>query len=254
MKDKHKSAYAKKAAKARGRRRAAAPAKSLKLKSYSFQFKLSAQCLVSGGGAGSLSLTGGAPTFQNPLTAGNFAMYASTNGLPSYWDCAIGVPFKLSDLNSLAVYQSMFDQYKIRRVTCHIEYLNNVSAANATGLMPTLYTYHDLDDAVIPASLTQISGKQGVKIRQFGNKATTSYKFSIKPVTTTVVQVVNGGVTASAINKKSQWLDCVDSSVQHNAMKMFITDIYLPGSAAVTQAFRFNWTYDISFQNPLVTS
>ena len=230
------------------------PSRSLRLKSYNFQMKLSAQCLVSGGGAGSLTLTGGAPTFQNPITAGNFTVYASTNGLPSYYDLAIGVPFKLSDLNSLATYQTMFDQYKIRRVTCHIEYLNNVSAANTTGLMPTLYTYHDLDDAVIPVSLTQISGKQGVKIRQFGNKATTSYKFSIKPVTTTAVQVVNGGVSVSAVNKKSQWLDCVDSAVQHNAMKMFITDIYLPGTTAVTQAFRFNWTYDISFQNPLVTS
>lgn len=237
------------------RPRRAKPGRQLAVpvKSYRFKFQPTAQVLTSAVGAGSLSLAGGSPGFNAPITVNTFGVYVSTNGLPGYYDIAIAVPFKLTDINSLGAYTSMFDSYKFGKVSCRVEYLNNVSPANGTGLMPTLYSYWDNDDAVLPPSLTSISSKQGVKVRQFGDKSRTSFVCSGVPAVLQGIQTVGAGITLGGI-AKPMWINSTSTTVQHNALKMMITDVYLPGGTAITQAFRFHWTYNLAFRDPVNTA
>ena len=224
------------------------------MKPYKFVFQLPSQIITSGAGAGSLALSAAVGGGGFPITAAKFLTYPSTNGLANFYDLSIATEFKLADVVNYIPFTNMFDAYRLDKVSCSIEYLNNVSAVNSTGLMPSLYTYWDQDDAVIPSiGGVTIQGKQGVKRRQFGNNSLTSLKTSGHPKLAVAVENAGAGVT-SAIVQKAVFLDCVSPSVAHYALKMFITDIYLPGSVAVTQAFRFNWTYHLSFRAPLLTT
>lgn len=250
-----KKAKVSKAKKPMKRVRRQKPARQLAtpVKSYRFSFKPVAQVLASNAVAGTLTLAGGAGGFQAPLTATNFQLYASTNGLPNYYDIALAVPFKLADINAVGAFTSMFDSYKFGKVSCRVEYLNNVSPANGTGLMPTLYHYWDNDDAIIPPSLTSITSKQGVSVRQFGNKSRTSYTCSGIPTIIEGLSTVGAGIALAGIRKPT-WINSVNTTVQHNALKIMITDVYLPGGASITQAFRFHWAYSVSFRDPLNTA
>lgn len=227
--------------------------KSLQMKSYEFVFALPAQVLTSSGGAGSivLSPTGG----QLPITAApvKFNTIASTNSLPGFWDLAMATNFKLSDVTNYAAYTAMFDAYKITKVSLSLEYLNNVSGVNTTGLMPSVYAYWDQDDATVPVSALVAQQKQGIRRFQFGNGSKTCYKTSHRPLIETAVGVAGGGVAIAGISK-SQWLDCLTPTIAHNALKLFMTDLYLPGTSAVTQAIRLNWTYTVKFRSPILAS
>lgn len=245
--------------KARMRQRPIGPVKTktnqLQLTPYRYKFQLQAQLLTGDATAGSmvLSPTGGLKPIQGPPATSAFTLFPSSNGLSNFYDLAIACPFRLRDLNYAANFQQMYDAYKFGKVTLNVSYLNNVSAVNATGLMPTIYMVWDQDDALVPPSLTSISGKQGVKVRQFGDGAKTTQRISVVPVTAGFVQATSG--TANAlVSNKPQWLDCVNDDVVHYGIKLFITDLYLPGSTAVTQALRFNWTYHVSFRAPLLTA
>lgn len=151
----------------------------------------------------------------------------------------------------------MFDAYKIRKVTLELEYLNNVSSATGNSLMPTTYMVWDQDDAISPPSLLSITSKQGVKVRRMGRGV---QRFSVRPVVSDVVGINTPSsvpaFTVAAVSNKSRWIDSLAPAVQHNAIKLAITDVHLPVSTTLdlTQAFRFNWTYHISFRAPLLAS
>jgi len=229
-------------------------ANMLQLTPYRYKFQLAAQLLTGDATAGNLVLSpvGGLRPIQ-AAPAATYATYLGSNGLSGFYDVGIAVPFRLKDLSFANTYQQMYDAYKFGKVTLNVSYLNNVSSVNATGLMPTIYMVWDQDDATIPTSLVQMSGKQGVKVRQFGDGAKTTQRISVVPVTAGFVQGTAG--TANAlIPNKSQWLDCLNDDVLHYGLKLFITDLYLPGTTAVTQALRFNWTYHVSFRAPLLTA
>ena len=202
------------------------------MKSYEFVFALPAQILTGSttGGQLVLSGTGG----QNPITASpvKFNTLPSTNGLAGFWDCAMATNFKLSDVANYAAYTAMFDAYKITKVSLSLEYLNNFSSVSSTGLMPSVYAYWDQDDATVPASALVAQQKQGVRRFQFGNGSKTCYKTSHRPMIETAVGVAGGGVGIAGI-QKSAWLDCLSPTIAHNAIKLFMTDLYLPGSTAV---------------------
>lgn len=223
------------------------------MKPYRFKFHPASQVLTSNTTAGALTLSASAGAGQFPVTASTYLIPASSNGLPQYFDIGLAVNFKLSDLSAYPFYTALFDAYKLGKVTLNLEYLNNVSLASGAGLMPTVYMYWDQDDAAIPANLSVITRRQGVKIRHFGNHSKTVQSITIKPIPSMVVGDGAGGTIQAGVPTKSQWLNCVDDNVPHNALKIFITDVYLPGGTTVNQAFRFNWTYDVAFRSPLQT-
>lgn len=192
-----------------------------------------------------LSVNGG----DAPIDATNFSGLTGTSGLPNFFDYSGAQNFSLGDTEYFLNFTGMFDAYKITKVKCTIDYLNNASSVNSTGLMPTIYMYWDQDDNFVPATQTSIMGKQGVKKTQLGYKNKTAASISLKPVVKTDSQG-----SSSVLATKSMWLDCTDETINHYGLKWYIADIYLPGSAAVTHAFRFNWTYYIEFRSPLLTT
>jgi len=226
----------------------------LRMKPYRFKFTVPAQILIPDGATGMSfsTATGSGPL---PLKDSEIINYPSNNGLVGFKDIGLATTFKLTDLANYAEFTHMFDAYRVNKVTCEIQYLNNVSAVNTTGLMPSIYLYWDQDDAVIPSiGGLNIQGKQGVKRIQFGNKARTSIRTSGRPKLQALVGSDSTVGADAAVVMKSTWLDCLSPEVNHYALKMYITDLYLPNTLAVQQAFRFNWTYDVSFRAPLLTT
>lgn len=228
------------------------------MKTYNYKFHLTPQVITQAlGGGGSMVLSvasGPAPIFGAPSTGimSQTALTASTNGLPNFFDLGGAIPFKLSDVANYLPFTAMYDAYKINKVSLKLEYLSNVSAVNGLGLMPTLYTYWDLDDATIPNSFL-ITGRQGVKIQQFGNKSKTALGTAGRPAVTQALATVAAGAVPSGIGKP-QWINCANADVWHYGLKFALTDIYLPVAAGqISQAFRFQWTYDVSFRTPLIT-
>jgi len=227
------------------------------LKVYTYKFQLPPQILV-----GSQTVPG-TMTFSTVTGAGSYPLLgaasvtvqASANGLPQYYDICYACPFRFTDLQNRASFAALYDAYKFGKVSLNLEYLNNVSLAAGQGLMPTSYMYWDQDDDTIPPNLLSISGKQGVKIRQFGDKSKTTQRISFVPKPQSVVTIGATGspLVAAGIPGKNMWLDCVEPGVAHYAIKGVITDVYLPGNALVTQAFRFNWTYNMAFRAPILT-
>jgi len=231
-------------------RRRAAPSKALVLKTYDFTMTLAPNSLHSVASGGQMDLS--QPTI-GPMTTSAYTVVPSTNGLGNFFDVMGAVSFKFQDLLNYTTYASMFDQYKIKKVTLTIDYLNNSSSVAASGLMPKIYTYWDQDDATVPVSIVQLTGKQGVKSTQIGSNRL-SHRFSVKPSLVLSAQVQSGGGTSALVENKSRWLDCADLAIQHNSIKFAITDLYLPGSTVVTQAIRFNFKYHMSFRAPLIAN
>lgn len=232
------------------RRRVAHPGKGLVLKHYDFVMTLSPNTLHNVTTGGQLDL---ANLALGPMTTSSYTVINSQNGLGNFYDVCGAVHFKLQDLVNQSTYVAMFDQYKIKKVTMTIDYLNNFSAVSGPGLMPKVYTYWDQDDSTVPSSLVQLTGKQGVKSTQLTGSRL-SHRFSVKPSIVLSAQVENGGGTSALIENKSRWLDCADPAIQHNSIKFVISDMYLPGGTAVTQAIRFNFKYHMCFRAPLIAN
>lgn len=244
----------------RRRQRKSKVPRSLAMKHYNFTFKLPSQILVSSNTAGAIDFSQigpGSPGVTQPsagllpMTTANRAIYPSANGITGFYDVALATSFKLSDIYNYGTYTALFDAYKITSVSCNIEYLNNISGVNTTGLMPSLYWYWDQDDATVPISAFNIQAKQGVKRRRFTDKGVSTLGH---PKMAGQLVTAAGGGTAGAAILKANWLDCVHNDVTHYALKMFITDLYLPGSTGVNNAFRLNWTYNVSFRSPIAAA
>lgn len=258
MKDKHKTPYAKKQAKAKKAKASKVPraiGAGIKSqgKSYTFQFKPAPQVLTANLSAGSVQFSTAAGAGTAPLSNGKLVIQPSSNGLSSFHDVMCASSFILADLASAPTYTGLFDAYKIRKVTMNIEYLNNQSTVSSSGLMPTLYTYWDQDDDAIPATVNDVTRRTGVKKFQFGHGSKTNYSFSIKPTIGTALSTNTGGLIAAGI-QKAGWINCTQFAIPHYAMKFALTDLYLPGTPSVQQAFRINWTYTVSFRAPLRTN
>jgi len=224
------------------------------LKPYYFDFKLKPQTLVGNiGGPGGLVLS--TTTGQLPISSTgppSWSVQTAESGLPGFYDIGIAVAFKLSDIKQYLGYSALFDAYRVDKVGCEIEFLSNFSAVNGNSLMPTMWMYWDQDDAIVPTSSVLLTGKQGAKCVQFGNHSTTKFKTSHRPRVATGILDNTGTVIGAGIGSAGkQWLDCVNTDVPHYALKLWISDVYLPGTFPI--AFKFNWEYKMSFRAPILT-
>lgn len=241
-------------------------ASKLTLKSYKYNFQLSSQCVANVPGvAGVVQLAEVEASVPNrPIYSSyagpapfspidNCVVKPGTCGLSGFYDLSGAVTFRLSDCQNASTFAAMYDAYRFGKVSLNFEYLNNFSSVSTGGLMPTVYMYWDQDDATNPPSLTSISRKQGVRRTQIGNKGKTAVRWSCIPTTSQVLGSA-AGLAPAGVNTKRQWINCTTTNVDHYALKFYITDVYLPTSDGVTQAFRFNWTYNIEFRSPLLTA
>jgi len=233
---------------------------------YNYRFKLLPQIIKNDPATGGF-VVAGTPAGFFPLTGSHLSTNGAATGFPNYLDLGISARFRLSDIGNYATFTSMYDAYKINRISLTIESLSNVAAQNTTGVLPTIWQYYDQDDFITPAAagpgtgMAQVLGKQGVKRHQFGSSKKASVTFSFSP--TSSVAVEDGAsdpsttVIAGQINKKPMWLNCAAPDVNHYGYKAWITDMYSPivaaDNTAPTVALRFNWSYDVSFRSPVLT-
>jgi len=220
------------------------------LKVYKYKFMLKPQILINDvPNSWTVSTFGG----SYPLTPANLSLNSSDNGLTGFFNLGIGARFQASDLANFSAFGAIYDAYRIDKVHMEIQFLDNTSAQDTFGLMPTMYIYWDQDDATVPVNIANIISKQGVRRFQFGNKMKTTFKYSFKPTIGYAVTTTNaGGITASQVGK-SAWLNTTDKNVNFYGLKAMITDLYSPGATQADCAFRINWSYDISFRSPIST-
>jgi len=165
-------------------------------------------------------------------------------------DYGLGFTFCLSDLSNHLAFAGLFDQYRVESVTVKVTLLNNVSTTNTLGCLPSIISIPDYDDAVTPTTVHQVRGRQGGKLTEFGMKR--SHTFTTRPRRAQVVANSNGSGTVTysgaAVVPKSQWNDCLFPSIAHFGLKMWIQDFVAPGSAGVTNMFKFDYTYRVAFK------
>lgn len=242
-------------------RRATHLSRSLRLnaltaKTYTYQFNLQPQILRSLQTTGGASPIGFAPqpgAAQVPMLT--FATVAASTGFPGFIDVGMACPFALNDIGNIGPWRNMYDAYRINSIELNLEYLNNESNVTSLGLMPTVWMYQDQDDALPPTNVQSITGKQGVKMFQFGNRAKTSFKFKFTPTLQTVV-ATSAGAQSVTVNKKPVWCNTQPGSAgfvgaTHYGLKLWISDVYAPQVASTANAFRLNWKYNVSFRSPV---
>jgi len=230
----------------------------LTLKPYNYHFSLQSQALIPTNIPGQLVVSprGGAAPIRS---AANWNIVSNATNFVNMYDVGLATYFTLEDLNYYANFTAMYDAYKIGKITLSLEYLQNVAISGAANgnatmpsVMPTVYYYWDQDDASPPVSLLSITAKQGVKQHTFGNGMRSIFKTSFVPVVSNVTGTSQPGTVAGIVPNKREWVNCTAPNVIHNALKFFITDVYLPGGIDVATCFRLNWTYDVSFRSPLL--
>jgi len=222
--------------------------RSLTFKPYNYVFTLKSQALMSNPPGLPIGFSTVPGAGQAPLLTANIGAFPSTNGLSNFWDFALATSFRLTDIDNYGAFITMYDAYCITKVTCEVEFLNNISAVNGSALLPSMYAYWDQDDATTPTSTGSITGKQGVNRRQFSTNRVMKLSGKPRPLT-------QGEGTGSLINtKKAQWIDSTSPSESHYALKMLFQDVYLPATVGVNNGFRFNWKYHVSFRAPLITT
>lgn len=244
----------------RAPRRKARLYKSMKggaLKTWTYNFKLLPQFL-SNTNPGSVDIlpatlgTGANPIRQSSLPTPGVTNVTSTTPLGSnYLDVGLGASHCLADLTNVTNFAQMYDAYKINYVVVEIQYLNNVSSTQGQAIMPTVWTYWDQDDSVPPAVGSNLAGRQGA--RCFHPTASrTNFKMKYRPMIRNTIQTGLASLTGNTAVQKSTWLNCTDIDVPHYAFKAWITDYYTQTPSSGTNAFRINFTYNVSFRGPLL--
>lgn len=181
---------------------------------------------------------------------------AAGSGLVDYWSWGMALPFALSDLQQQTL-PSIFDYFRINSVTCKVTYLANFASVTGTGVLPTIYTYIDNDDAVVPDAAYKVIGRQGVQKHDF-TATKTSFTITFKPKFKAVTGLVGGTVQIS--KPTTGWLDCAQSHVQHYGLKFWFENFPLIGSGAVPadppvfappMGIQFDFKYNLSFKAPI---
>ena len=224
------------------------------MKHYNYTFKLTPQMIVCDNTGPKVLGLPNLPVV--PLQPSNLVATACASTLQGY-DFVAAATFALSDIASYADFVTMYDAYKINKVTVELEYLSNVSfTGNALGggsqYLPTFWMYWDQDDGVVPTTLRSILGKQGVR-RWQPNASRTSTKFSFRPLNNAATQAQQGASTIAAaiVPNKSNWLNAIAHDVPHNAFKVACTEW---PAGALGAGLRLNYTYHVSFRAPLICS
>lgn len=251
--------------------------KGFSSKIYTFTFKPASQTLVSSFSPSPTtpplslnSASGNASAALRPLSATstgvsyspNINLNNSSTNLPSCQDLSFGIDFQIANVENIAKYLQLFDQYRLNWVKVEVE---NLYPSASIGYAPTggatvakpfsdLYMVQDFDSSLPPVSLQSVTGMQGCRMVRFTdikNKATILIKprpaLSIEsnPTTAPLQQVT------VAVGKTSQWINSVNSEVNYYALKMWYTNWMNTQSPQQVSALRFTFTYNISFKQPL---
>lgn len=235
------------------------------MKHYNYTFHLQPQAILSNyvapGSTGPAVIINPNPGSTPPgigrqLPIGAVTVTTNDLGLTALVDWSTACTHSLNDIQEFSAYTAMYDAYKINSVTATLEYLNNSSAVNGSGTLPTFYMYWDQDDAVYPLSIKQISGKTGRRVfTPTSSRLKTSMRYT--PRTQNVVEgPASGGAVpvVAVVANKSQWIDCVNPNVPHYAFKLYCQDWLAALAPTIYNVVRIRFSYNVSFRSPLLTS
>jgi len=230
-------------------------------KVYTYNFSLASQIVRSGTSSTEppVNIVGAAAPWS---AAVNFNYVASQSSLPFTYDIGFAGLFKLQDIASYAQFAAIYDQYRINSITLELENLTSPSyspgvsvggtpGANVQPLNSTVYLAVDYDDAVLPASVSTVQRRQGVR-KLTANTANNRMRIKWKPSALIGLEAATGtGLVPGGISKKGQWIDCINSTVNHYGLKGWISDYVSTGTTAQLSAYRMTWTYNVSFKQAL---
>jgi len=223
-------------------------------KSYDYKFKLAPSYLNGSQSTAGLmtwaalsSETGYWPGGTSPITGTQ-----SATGFTGLYNFGMATAFRLSDVKSVADWTNVYDAYRINKVVCEVEFMNNTSLTTGTsGVLPTLYMVYDQDSAGVPPNLTAIQQQQNVKRYCVGDKNRTRFSIACRP---RIQNIVAAPSTQYAIAKPGAWLNAASTGINHFGLKFYITDLAVPGTSGSEIAVKFQFTYYISFRGPLATA
>jgi len=247
--------------KRKGNRRGRIPrglkAPRAQLKSYNFTYNLTPQTWYAALGGSEPVLSSGRQLIGNTVSSSGFwgAVTPSndTGSMPGYSDITMSMAHQILDSSGAIIASSMFDAYKINKVTAEVEYVGNLASGFA-GIIPSFYLYWDQDDTSPPANISVQLAKTGVR-RWQPTASNLKTRFSYVPIPR--ASAGNGG-TASfnpMVPKGAQWTNCQYTSLLHNAFKMYVSNFYAPmQSATQGHMFKVSFKYNISFRSPTYTN
>ena len=231
------------------------PARKLKIgpalqeKVYRFKFTAPQQYVINDAATtGIISYTGGT---LGPIQAFNFTTpNLATSGLPNCYDFGAGFYFNLAQLSNYGAYTSMFDMYKIESIILKMEFLSNTAVVNGNGILPTVYSIIDTDNASVPVSVNAVTARPGFKMMPIGNKSRTTYTIKIVPRQAAIVSDGTRGAPSAVGQVASRaWCDSAYPTIKHFGLKMWFADVNLLNTVAT--GIKFSWTYNVAFKGAL---
>lgn len=157
-----------------------------------------------------------------------------------------GIYFTLADLPQASSFTTLFDQYKINKIT--IKFIpmtmvngferSDVASVTNPGMMGTVI---DFDDA---NTLSNINAYE--EYQNFRYQSAVSMKTHSRTFRPHIAMAAYQGTFAGFTNVPSKWIDCANATVQHYGVKFYM-DVY--ASANTAQAYQVFATYYLSFKN-----
>jgi len=154
--------------------------------------------------------------------------------------------FSLQDLDQVASFTAVFDQYRIDRVVMQVKTRNNLLSFNTTGAAnatpPQTYWVIDRDDSSVLTTLAQA--------RQYDNvqeaTAMDHVEIDLEPSVTPAIYAA-GAFSGYGITRTGVWLDCNNVSIPHYGVKWAISEL----TAAATDTYYWDcfFYYYVSFRN-----
>lgn len=156
--------------------------------------------------------------------------------------------FRLANVQSNSDFVALYDQYKIKGVKVTIVPLSDTATSQASSFLPTLYWARDYDSAnVAPAGEADLRQRQDVKTMRLTGPRSIYIK---NPKCITDVEGQGAGVMLASKVENAGWVDCNDTNIMHNGLKMWFKNVDLRVAPTTITAFRFELTYYLSFRNP----
>ena len=221
----------------------------LRHKVYSYVFHPATQFIASTNIAGVPAVSGGSA----PITIAQVGTPGlAPIGFTDTYSFGVGTAFQLTDCANFAQFTQLYDQFKIMNVSCKVTYLQNQAVSGTANILPSLYSYIDIDNAVIPTEITQVEGRPGVKVTHFGNMAKTVTGINVgAPMLANTVNATSATFAFTGYGSMRQWCDCANPTQAWYGLKMWVENMKLSATAGVNSALQFNWTYKVAFRGAL---
>lgn len=150
--------------------------------------------------------------------------------------------FALSSVRTPTDFTNLFDQYRIDKVDLYFKLVTNPNAQTSTSLassyFPTMWYVRDYDDTS-SMTVADMQERQGVK--RIAMKPDQIVKISVVPKWQGMAYQT---LTSTGYSPRTGFIDCVDSSVPHYALKT----VFNVPATGVDWAVEVQHKYHLSFK------